>query len=420
MELKKYKSNVKKIFIIVFLKSLVFAYVIERIFESERGLSVLQMQYLFITYSLILLILEIPFGVLADKWKRKYVWALGAGISSLWGIICIFAYNFETFLVAYIATAIGNALVSGTWDSILYESLYKINKHNEYEKMRGYLKLLKYAGNGMIGMLGGYIAYRFGLVTNYWLSLVSVPAAIVLTLTLYEPAKENSQKSINKPKVSDILLKVNEHITESIKAVRQNNNLLHIIFYGGVIGAVLYGQLHEVTSLTYPKIGIPIYLFGVVGFASTLLGGLSGIIGAKLKERFSYNAIFRTVLILSTVAIFMYSNASHGWEVIYVIIAIFLMEMVHPLTSGYVHNNITDKYRATISSIQGFVLNGLTIIVGLIFGYFADKYSIFIGFKSLCVILAIYGGIFFVYPMVRKKLVAFRVSSVTKHTGGSL
>lgn len=381
MEYKKYRLNVIKIFIIIFLNSLVFAYVIERLFALERGISILEMQYIIIIYSITTLIFEVPSGVLSDKWKRKYVLAIGIGFCFFEFFISIFAYNFSMFSLAFILSAIGGSFKSGTWDSILYESLSKIDKENEYEKFRGYIKLMKYVSNGTIGILGGYIAHRYSFVTNYYLSLISTPFAILVCFTIYEPNNDNKTIIINRLKTENII----KHINDSIKVIRRNRSLIDIIFYSGIVGAILHGELHEMSSLVYPKIGIPIYLFGYIGFLITVLGGLSGVLAAKIKK-YNLKFILNSILILSTISIYLFSKANQFSHVLYLIIAIFLMEIVSPLTSGYIHNSINDEYRATISSINSFVLNFLTIITSLVFGYFSNRYSVFEGFLSLSII----------------------------------
>ncbi|MTI69101.1 MAG: MFS transporter [Firmicutes bacterium] len=413
MEKKKYESNIKKIFVIMFLKSLIFAYVIERIFAMERGITVLQMQYILIIFSIVSIILEIPCGVLADKWKRKYVWTLGIFFSFFEFFICIFAYNFKMFVLAFILAAIGSSLKSGTWDSILYESLNKLERKDEYEKLRGYIKFLDYTSSGIVGIFGGYIAYRYGLVTNYWLSLIATPFAILICLSIYEP---NKRRKIRKEK--SIILngsQIFRWIKEAISVIKKSENLFRVIFYSGIIGAILYGQLHEMGSLIFKEIGIPIYMFGYIGFVITLLGGLSGVLSAKLKIKFGYKTIFRSILILSTISIFMFSNAKYSWEVVYLMIAIFLMELVSPLTSGYIHNHITDDYRATISSVEAFIMNGLTIVVGLAFGYFANKSSVFEGFLILSIILCLYTVIFFIQD-IRVGNGGFKIKKLVKIT----
>jgi len=53
----------------------------------------------------------------------------------------------------------------------------------------GNLKLVKYIFQGFVAIIGGYAAHRYGLVTNYWLSLIQTPIAIFICLTIYEPQK---------------------------------------------------------------------------------------------------------------------------------------------------------------------------------------------------------------------------------------
>ncbi|MCK4257358.1 MAG: hypothetical protein KAX49_00175 [Halanaerobiales bacterium] len=227
----------------------------------------------------------------------------------------------------------------------MYQSLKEIGKAKDYEKLKGYLKLVDYVTIGIAGTLGGYIAYKYGLVMNYWLSLFGIPIAVYLSLTLYE--KEVAQK--NRQKSNFI-----KHISQSLKVININKSIGFVIIYGGLTGAILYGQIHEMTSLTY----IPLYLFGYIGFTTTLLGGLGGIFASKLKERFDYNSIFRGILILSTAFIYLFSLSTHWWGIIFIICAILVLEIVSPLTSGYIHQkSLTNNFPYGIINIEYNVLN---------------------------------------------------------------
>lgn len=383
MTARKLKGNIQKLFLITFSNSLIFAYVIERIFAQERGLSILEMQYILIIYALVSLLLEIPCGVLADKWKKKYVLAIALFFCSLEFFISIFAYSFTVFSLAFLAAAVGGSLKSGTLESIFFQTLKDLKKANEYERLMGYLKFLKYGSQSVIAIIGGYIADHTDLVVNYWLSLIGFPISILIALSLYETKNIGEERSYRSTSFYS-------HLRISLGIVRRDPSLMRVIVYSGITSAVLYGELHEMSSLVYPEIGISVSYFGYVSFIATLLGGLSGIVSARLKDRLGYNKSFKYLLLGSIPLIGLFGWAQNWWDVVYLLLAIFLMEMIPPLTSGYTQQRIEDQYRVTISSLDSFMKNGLAMLVGLLFGYISDQFSIFVGFQTLSAMLALY------------------------------
>ena len=167
--------------------------------------------------------------------------------------------------------------------------------------------------------------------------------------------------------------------------------MFHVILFGSITGAVLYGQLHEMSSIIYPEIGIPLNHFGYISLTITLLGGLAGVWAYKVRERLGYSYTFTVILLISTVSIYLYSLATLWWHILFLVLAIFVLEMVTPLTEGYMHHQIGDKFRVTISSLDAFIKNACTIMISLLFGIVAEKSSIYVGFKLLSLLLLFYG-----------------------------
>lgn len=386
-----HNANIQKIFFLTFFDSLVFAYVVERVFAEARGLTILQMQYIGIIFSMISFALEVPSGALADKWKKKYVLALGLGFCLFEFFISIFAHNFEMFVLAFVAAAIGCSLKSGTIDALLYQSLQDLGRTDEFEKLKGYLKLINYVTIGVAGLLGGYIAHRYGMEMNYWLSLCGTPLALVMALTLDERTMEERSETQH----------LFVHIGSALKQILGNRSLRSIFFYSGLTGAVLFGQLWEMPSLTYAELDIPLYLYGLIGLMLLAVGGWAATLADRLKQVFSYGAIFKSTLVLAGIMLYCYSVSTHWLGLLYLLSAIFLLEMVTPLISGYIHHQVEDQYRTTIGSAESLIINGFSAVVGLIFGYFADHYSIFGGFKSMAILLGVY-AVFYLPTVVRE------------------
>ncbi|MFE5320317.1 MFS transporter [Paenibacillus sp. NPDC056579] len=399
----RFKGNIGKLYAITFCNGWIFAYVIERLFAVERGLSIIEMQWIFIIFSVTSVLLEIPCGLLADKWKKKYVLSLGLAICTLEFAMSLMAYSFPVFALTYVVTAVGCSLKSGTMESIWYETLQGMGRSDKYEAYLGRWKLLKFALSGAAGVLGGYMADRYGLAFNYWMSMFGLPAAAIIALTLYEPERsiQDGGKITSGAECSS-----RQNVQQLWKQCRYVlagplRPLLPVMLFGGIIGAVLYGQLHEISSLSFPQLGFQVSQFGYISLATMIVCALSGLAAAKLKERYSYPAIFVGLMASSIALLFLYSGAAHKWQIAYLIVCIFLMETVSPLTTGYIQRRADDRYRVTISSIDSVVTHALTAATGLLFGWSADRFGLFAGFGSMAWLLLASGSVLALHYLVQ-------------------
>jgi len=118
-----YLSNVKKQGWITFFYSLIPAYVIERLFWQQRGMTVQMVVYAEIIYALTVTLWEIPSGILADKFGRKKLLVICAALSAMEFLLLLHSYTFWQFGIAIFLTGIGKALSSGTQNALLYDSL---------------------------------------------------------------------------------------------------------------------------------------------------------------------------------------------------------------------------------------------------------------------------------------------------------
>lgn len=296
------KRNIVLIFMITIFQSLIFAYVIERVFGESRGLSVLEMQYLLIAYSVFSIIFEIPAGVVADLWKKKYTLALGLAICFFEFFLSIFSYSFPMFTLVYFAAALGGSLRSGTLESILYQTLKEENKEDSYVKISGQLKFVKYSVAGLVAIVGGLIADKFGYEMNYWLSLIGYPIAILLILNLHEPKGSNETSSSKKIEFSSMF----SHIQAGLSITWKNQHLRNVILVSAVISAVLYGQLHEMSMLVYPDLEISVKYFGVVSLGITVISALSGLLTDRIKEMLRNPFLYTLIFLVPSISIVIF------------------------------------------------------------------------------------------------------------------
>lgn len=102
---------------------------------SIKGLNPAEAALLLSLQELLLIFLEIPTGVIADKVSRKFSIGLGYILTSLPFLFLPFTQNYTLMILIFAVKATGKALVSGADTSLLYDTLVDLNKTNEYKRI---------------------------------------------------------------------------------------------------------------------------------------------------------------------------------------------------------------------------------------------------------------------------------------------
>ena len=424
-EKEKLSANIWKLYLYWFCHSLIFGYVIERLFAAEKGLNIQQMVYLEIIYAGVVLILEIPTGILADIWSRKNVMIISSIFIFFEFFFLIFANSFCFFVFSAVSAAIGGALASGTENALFYDSLKLIGQQDKFEKVLGRNKFFSMISAIIAALIGSYLGANYGYTTAYWFSLIGVSIAVFITFTLHEPniiprlagplipstelipRKAGPLLVFNpEPDSESILIKtsVSEfeegnapifNFKEAVNFLRKNSGLRFVMFYAVIIGATIT-YLDEYWQVYLKEINIPVSVFGFYSMLYLLMEIGSGVISYKLKEKFSYKAIFSFCILVAGISIIITSFCCSIWGVLPLLIAFLMYGITEPLSFGYLHHRTDSAHRATVESFCSLVLRLATIFVGLLFGYIATKFSIFSGFRALGFILLIYSLYYFI------------------------
>jgi len=375
------RGNVRKLYAYWFFHSLIFAYVIENLFGLARGLTIQEMVYLEIIYAVVILLLEVPTGVIADRWSRKYMMVLSSIFIFFEFFVLIFAFNFWVFALSALCAAIGGALASGTSNAIFYDSLKTVGEEKNYEKVLGRNHLFDYTAGGIAALLGGLIAAKWGLAAPYWFSLIGTSLAFFITLTLHEPKNKTSTHESG----------FWRHIREATTFLRERKTLQFVILYGVMIAAT-WDYVDEYWQIYLQEISIPVALFGVYSVIAGMLHSVGGVFAHRLKNKFSYNSVFLTLLLVSAAAILAASVIGEWYGAAILLLGNITFGVSVPLVSGYLHHRVSSSHRATVDSLQSLLLRLAVIAVGLAFGYVSTRYSIFTGFGLLGSILLVYAA----------------------------
>jgi MFS family permease len=387
---KKLQANIWKLYLFCFFQHLIFAYVIERLFGLERGITIQQMVYIEIIYAAVVMLLEIPTGVLADRWSRKNLIIICAVFTFFEFYILIFAFNFWLFALSSVAAAVAGALESGTENALFYDSLKLTGKEREFEKVIGRKNIFASLSNILAALGGGLMASHFGYTSTFWFSLIGVSLSVFIAFTLYEPEIRTEENTGTESTAASFNFK------DTILFLKENSQVRFVMLYAIILGANI-NYIDEYWQIYFKDIGIPLEAYGIFSVSYSVIMSITAFYAYRLKENFNYKIIFSACIFFIGIFVLTSSFIHTAYGFLILLLVYLFFGLTEPLCLGYIHHRTASVHRATVESFYSLVLRLATIIIGLIFGYISNNLSIFLGFRFLGIVLLGYCLYYFLF-----------------------
>jgi len=382
-------SNIRKLYAIRFFHNLIPAYVIERLFWEQRGMTIQMVVYTEIIYALTIVLLEVPTGIIADRWSRKRMMVLSALFSCCEILILVFATEFWHFAAAVFLAGIGCSASSGSENALLYDSLALKGRQSAFEKHLGRLNGWDFAAAILAALSGSLLAGRFEFELNYWISLVSMLISLVVSLTLTEPEMTEKEEEP---------IPVHAYVKDSLLFFRKNPGVCLVLLSGMVTGAAL-NFVDEFWQLYLHRIAIPVTYFGLVSAGFMVLRLPGNLFAYALIKLFRYRTLLAGITVVFCVGL-LYISLVKSFSSLFVIFILYLFSgAVDPIVSGYLHHRIDSNMRATIDSFQSLGLRAVVTLAGLGFGWFSSRLDVFGGYAFL----ALACGVFLIYFLMASR-----------------
>ncbi len=372
------RSNIWKMYLVNFLKNLQFfgsvaiPFFLEWAKVDYTRIFILQASFMFWVF-----VLEIPTGVVADKFGRKVSILLGGlfvAISfSIYGLV----NNYWIFFVAEFFGAIGFTLLSGADKALIYDSLIHTKKTGEAEVI-----FSRYESAGTLGLLIGFpigsliagsdiLPYPETLPLTFIISGIFLLLTFFVAFTLKEPERKE---------------KVEEFIREGIdgfKYIFRHKKLRVFALNFALISATTAFMFWFYQSLL-GVVGFDIKYNGFVGAGSNLFSMLLLLNTKRIGKLFGMkNTLFYSALIpgLFFAGLFFFRNIYFVLVAIFMIIGLKIMRA--PVLSDFMNRHINSRNRATVlsgvSMLEKIVIMILYPIIGLLADYSLWTTFLFLG-----------------------------------------
>jgi MFS family permease len=374
-------SNIRWLYAMRFFHSLIPAYVIERLFWEQRGMTIPLVVYAEIIYAVTIVLLEVPTGILADRWGRKRMLIAAAVLSCFEFLILLYASEFWHFALVVFLAGIARTAASGSENALLYDSLLQHGREQLFEKHLGRMNALDFTAAILAALSGSWLAGRFGFELNYWISLGSAVLSLTISFFLKEPKALQAASSTEKP------LPVRQYVAGSLRFFRTRPDVRLVVLTGMVTGAAV-SFMDEFWQIYMNRLHIPVAFFGTVSAAMILLRVPGSVLAYALIGRFRYRPLILGVTSVIAVGFGCVALAGGYAGFAAVLLICLFSGIMEPLASGYLHHRIADSsMRATIDSFQSLGESLVLIVTGLGFGWLSARHDIFGGFgfiAALC------------------------------------
>ena len=326
-------------------------------------------------------VLEIPTGVVADKYGRKASIILGGLFSAISISIFGFINNYWAFFLAEFIGALGFALLSGADKALIYDSLIQTKKDKDAKVF-----FSRYESAGTLGMLIGFplgslIAGSTSLPYPKTPPLTFIISGVFLLLTFFVAL------TLSEPKRKE---KVEEFIKEGFdgfKYIFKHKKLRVFALNFALISATTFFMFWFYQSLA-GVVGIDVKYNGFIGAGFNLFSMLLLLNIKRIENLFGMkNILFYSAILpgLFFIGLFFFRS------VYFVLVAIFLITglkiMRSPALSDFMNRHIESRNRATVlsgvSMLEKIIVMILYPIVGLLADFSLWATFLFLGIATL-------------------------------------
>lgn len=340
---------------LAFLQGLVFYAPIATLYRKAAGLNMLEIALIESVSLILSLLLEMPWGMLADRIGYKRTMVVCNVLFFLSKVVFWQAESFGAFLTERVLLAVVISGLSGVDSAMLYLSCPPETQQKTFAR---------YEFAGTAGMLAASLLYSlcFGgsyRLAGFW-TMAAYGAAMCATFFLVEP-DHNQRPQDEAGSLLGVILSV-------IKRPR----LLFMLLAFALFQETRQTVTVFLNQLQYERAGIPGGFFGVL-LAAMQLVGLLGVFSQTLTDRLGERRTFLVLMAFGAASCLMLSlTASPFFSVLGIGLLVLTGSLLSPLQSVVENRQVRTSSRATELSVYAMVMDGVSAGANVLFGRAAD------------------------------------------------
>ena len=326
-----------------------------------------------------------PFwGMLADRYNRKWILVIGTGVWGLWTSVCGLATDYWQLLAVRVIACIGLGC--------LYPAAFSILADSFGPKDRG-RAMGTISGIGMFGIVAGALAFGeiIGVSQEGWrigfigLGLVSVLSGVVIAVLVKEPVRGAAEPELESVITEEAAARFRFRLAgvrELLGVKTVLVNFLQGIFMLTTINALAtFYVTWLVDDRGFSESDAPLFFGGVVISLAVgnIVGGAVGDWAYRRWPKHGRAAVSQISIAVALPAMwYLFSRATTTPEIVLcsVVAGFFLDWTRRGAMQPMVQSAVRPELRSTAMALTEFINGAFASVVIILFGRFADQFGL--------------------------------------------
>ena len=370
--------NEKKYYIYKFLNDCLPIYALYTILFREKGLSVTEIALLLSLWSFFVLALELPSGILADRWNRKNLLCIATILKAVCYLLWCFSDTFIMFALGFLFWGISEAFGTGTEESLVYDNLKSENREEEFSAIYGKGRFYSTLGI-LIAIISSGILASF--ISIGAISVMSAAICIINFIFVCQLKEKNFySEKLKEEKVSYF-----KTFIEAVKLCIKNSNiLLGMIFLVFVVSITDY--LDEYDALIIDDFGLEYIWISVIFTVRFVFIAIGNRIAPKIEAKFKTKSKALILAIAASFFLLVFSILWNRYAILALGIGCMIMTIADIIQINIIQGEIKEEGRATVMSIYSIGQNAVMILFSLTYAFLSSKYNL----KTVYMAISIY------------------------------
>lgn len=358
---KKIYRNIPLLYIYsIFIKRVSMPIIV--LYFLFHQLSFTQIGILAATISFIQIITEIHGGIFADIHGKKTSLIL----HSVFGALTMFFYfigdSFSRYLLASIMYWLAWAFITGTRNSLLYDTLKQLKRTSEFKKFNGKVLLYSHIFNAWVLLIIPFL-YDINNKLPFLIGIGFFLISLIIALFFIEPPLEKKSQTN--------FAVYHQKLLQALKEIKINKKLLFFIVFYMITAAFIYMSSWYNQPLLQIS-WLDIIYFGVIYASMRVIMGVGGIITHKLEQYLRLETLLLIWVVGMGICFLMFSLSSWILLMLSIIFLKFFSGINRITLDDEINKHIDSENRTTILSISSLSNELFKMFLILIFWILAD------------------------------------------------
>jgi MFS family permease len=315
---------------------------VEKLFMSEIGFTPATIGIMAAAYAAVVPLLEIPSGVLADRWSRRGVLMVGNAGALISIVVGGLSTNVAAYIVAALMLGVYFAMQTGTLDSIVYDAVLEESGSSDgFDAALGRVQ----AVSGMALVVGAVAGGLLGAATSprvtYFATVPFVVGSMVALLRFREPSLHQVAGSHS----------LREHVRTTVDTLRSQPGIAPIV--GLLVLTTIVSQtVFEFGPLWLVAADADTALYGPAWAALMMSLTLGGVIAARIRLDERGPALIGGSLIVGGAAVLLVAHDPIVASAAQVVIATVAVAF-GVVGTRLLHDRVPSAVRSSVSSGVG-------------------------------------------------------------------